>query len=212
MESLLVNAPDLPVPMLLKQERDESIVKCESGIFSVSNVTDSSANSSDYNLGFGKWECIKGEVVDPVVFDPPCLQNDELELSLLCNISSISGDQELQCKYSLFVCKQLIIFGTIDGVPCNSTKLSEGLIFGFLSQSQAETYNGWKTPLNLDERLDSVTRSDSEFVVKNLEFSWSELGSELTQEALLLQNYPFSMSEGFHFLVRNFNFFCRIHN
>ena len=99
MESLLVCALDLPVATLVKQERDESIAKHESGVFSASNATDSSANTTDDSFGITKaWESFKGEVVDPDVFNPLFLQNVDPDMSLLCNISSISGDNEMQCK------------------------------------------------------------------------------------------------------------------
>ena len=92
MENILVCTEKPPVATGDKQEMDQSYGKREESGFHSNSSSSDTSNS---------WDIIKGEIMDISSFDPPInapLQSSNIEKesqgsSLLCNISTISGDE-----------------------------------------------------------------------------------------------------------------------
>ena len=81
----------------------------------------------------------------------------------------------------------------------NSTKINDGsnLIFGFLSESQAQIYShasGWRSMALKEPFTSDISSTDSDFVAKYQDSERSLLGSELTGKG---NAYPFSISDDF---------------
>ena len=73
----------------IKHEMDKSY-KNESGIYS-----NESNNSAEPKSLESSWELFEGECCDPNLFDPPLKSTDTKGPMMLCNISSIDGDDKL---------------------------------------------------------------------------------------------------------------------
>ena len=79
-------AKDKPLVVATKLEMDRSYEKeVESGF-------QSSFASASKSESENSWVVLKGEVADPLAFDPP-IQSSNIESKLACNISTISGDE-----------------------------------------------------------------------------------------------------------------------
>ena len=82
-------AKELPVPVLAKQEMDRSYEREEESGFQSSFASVSRTDSED------SWMMVKGEILDPLIFDPP-IQSSNIKSAMQCDISAIStisGDE-----------------------------------------------------------------------------------------------------------------------
>ena len=95
-------------PIAIVQEPEVVLAKQEQDRTFESRSTDESGFQSSYssqsNEADSSWLMLKGETMDPTLFDPPIHHSSNLDgpdSAMLCNISSISGE-EIQYKGNAF--------------------------------------------------------------------------------------------------------------